>query len=626
MQRSGFYFSILITVTISALMLYFTGLIPALGEWFSYDQSLRLQTQAFMRGELALQPLPYGHRYDWAWGNGVQQLWGLGVPLIQLPFEIIARLFGSFGFPDRITFLLCYILVAVIFCKSLDSTINPNVNNIERMRERIKLIPLLLLAFLNPAFITMMRARFQPYEEVTAYGYLWALMLFALMHLFINNRRSYLYLLICLLAGFSPNIRPTIGAYGAVSFLIVFYLACQSRIKFRWTGLPVFMAGIIFLLVTNLLRFGSPLEFGHRLILDGDPPVDYLLKFDNPFNWLPFSSAALELLSALFFIDLYKLNVLKEGLFWQADVLRLREFNFKPFDSLTLVLLLLAWVIVAIAWLQKRKSSFSSGVEREGIIKWDGLWSFCSFTILFSFYSRTPALASRYLVDFGPAIVVAISVLYLYISDFMKDRLPRSLAFISGIALCILFSGWVFIGLSQARIAPLYQYLQEIEITNVATVETAKKKLVQMRQTKAQPLPVGYHCGDKEALYGIPVNNTGWGILTDCTVSLATTHFLDNPTCLAIHMEPVGLAQNLPGSNYSDREIKVKVGLETWDRVSEIPIDHGKIVTYCSKEEKKHERGGKSAIKLISIAWSDLRKHPNKVSLPIKLLSLEKVR
>lgn len=603
-------------------MLYFTGLIPAFGEWYSYDQSLRLQTQAFMRGELALQPVPYGHRYDWAWGNGIQQLWGLGVPFIQLPFELIARLFGFFGFPERITFLLFYILVATIFCKSIDSAISPHANNIERLRERIKLIPLLLLAFLNPAFITMMRARFQPYEEVAAYGYLWALMLFALMHLFINNRRSYLYLLICLLAGFSPNIRPTIGAYGVVTFLIVFYLAGQSRIRFRWAGLPVFMAGIVFLLATNLLRFGSPLEFGHRLILDGDPPVDYLLKFDNPLNWLPFSSAALELLSALFFIDLHKLNVLKEGLFWQTDVLRLREFNFKPFDSLTLLLLLLAWVVIAIAWLQNRKNSSSSDIERKDIIKWGGLWSICSFMMLFYFYSRTPALASRYLVDFGPAIVVGISALYLYASNFINDRLPQKVAFISGIALCIVFSGWVFIGLSQARIAPLYWYLQKIEITNVTTAETARGKLVQMRQVKELPLSAIYRCGDQESTYGIPTNNTGWDISKDCGVSIVTTHFLDNPTCLAVHFGPAGL---LPGG-YSDEEIRVKVGIETWNKVSNMPMGYGKIIVYCSKEEKKHEVRRQSAIKLVSIAWSDLRKHPNKVSLPIKLISLEKVR
>lgn len=622
MQRSGFYFSIFITITISALMLYFTGLIPTFGEWYSYDQSLRLQTQAFMRGELALRPLPYGHRYDWAWGNGIQQLWGLGVPLIQLPFELIARLFGFLGFPDRIIFFFFYVLVAIIFWKSLDSTITSNINNIARLRERMKLTPILLFAFLNPAFITMMRARFQPYEEVTAYGYLWALMLFALTHLFINNRRSYIYLLICLLAGFSPNIRPTIGAYGAVSFLIVFYLAYRSRIKFRWVGLPVFMAGIIFLLATNYLRFGSPLEFGHRLILDGDPPVDYLLKFDNPLNWLPFSSVALELLSALFFIDLHKINVLKEGLLWQTDVLRLREFNFKPFDSLTLTFLLLAWVVIAVVWLQNRKSSSSSNVERKGIIKWGGLWSICSFTMLFYFYSRTPALASRYLVDFGPAIVVGISVLYFYASNFIKDRLPQRLAFISSIALCILFSGWVFVGLSQARIAPLYQYLQEIEITNVATVEVAQKKLVQMRQAKGLPLPAIYRCGDQESTYGIPSNNTGWEISKDCRISIVTTHFLDSPACLAIRLEPADL---LPES-YSDEEIRVRVGLETWDRVSDIPIDHGKVVTYCSNEGKIYELGNQPAIELVSIAWSDLRKHPNKVSLPIKLISLEKER
>lgn len=187
-------------------MLYFTGLIPAFGEWYSYDQSFRLQTEAFMRGELALQPVPYGHQPDWVWGNGIQQVWGLGVPLLKLPFEMVAKLFGSFGFPDRFIFLFFYMFVVAIFFKSLNASLNINPRSQERsgLTDSIYIIPILLLAFLNPAFITMIRSSFQPYEEVIAYGYLWALMLFALLQLFIINRKGYLYLLICLLSGFSP--------------------------------------------------------------------------------------------------------------------------------------------------------------------------------------------------------------------------------------------------------------------------------------------------------------------------------------------------------------------------------------------------------------------------------------
>src|SRR5881398_3054383 len=78
------------------------------GAWYSGDFSYRLQTQAFLRGALALQPVPHGLRYDWAWGHGAQQVWGLGMPLVRLPFEAAARRFGAFGFPDGICFLIFY--------------------------------------------------------------------------------------------------------------------------------------------------------------------------------------------------------------------------------------------------------------------------------------------------------------------------------------------------------------------------------------------------------------------------------------------------------------------------------------------------------------------------------------
>lgn len=625
--------SIILIIIISSLMLYFTDLIPAIGEWYSYDQSFRLQTEAFMRGELALQPVPHGHRIDWAWGNGIQQVWGLGVPLLKLPFEMVAKLFGSFGFPDRFIFLFFYMFIMAIFLKSLDAALSLNPQSQGRFSRRIYSIPILFFAFLTPAFITMIRSSFQPYEEVIAYGYLWALMLFALLQIFIINRKGYLYLLICLLSGFSPCIRPTLLAYGGITFLIAFFLA-KDGTKFRWLGLLAFIAGIISLLVTNHLRFGSPLEFGHSLTLSGLPFIDYILKFDNPVKLLSFTSAALELLSALFFVDLHKLYVLDEGLLWQSDVLRVRESNFKPYDSMALILLLLAWVIVAVTWIRGRKGIFSSDTERERITKWGGLWSLCSFIILFYFYSRFPFLTSRYLVDFGPAIVVGIIMLCLYVIDIARKKLPRKVSLPLVIILCVAFSGWGLFSVLNATIVPIYQDLPEIERTNVAPAEIARKKLAQMRRTEGPSLPAGYHCGDSETMYGIPYNNVGWKAATDCGVFWVTTHLLENPTCLAVHVEPVKFIDERL-NDYSDAEIKVKVGLTSLHRESEMKIGLGKIITYCSKEGKSNI-ADKEDLKLISIAWIDFRKHPDtlrgkhfKLSLPlppIKLLSLEKIR
>lgn len=598
-------------------MLHFTGLIPAFGKWYSYDQSLRLQVQAFMRGELALQAVPYGHRHDWAWGNGIQQVWGLGVPLIQLPFEFFSRLFGLFGFPDRIIFLIFYALVALIFWNSLDSATDRAISDTEWLEKRIQSIPVLFLGFLSPAFITMMQAKLGPYEEVIAYGYLWAFMLFALMRLFMNNPKTYLYLLICLLSGFSPNLRPTTGAYGIATFLTVFFLAGRSRTRFRWIGPPVFMAGILFLLATNYLRFGSPVEFGHKLLLTSAPVVDYILKFDNPITWVQFTDAALELFSALFFLDLSS----NEPLIWYSNVPRMLEFNFKPYNSVTLALLLFAWLLGALNFLQGKVQEKFSGIRYEGYVQMALIWSFCSFVILFFFYSRTPALASRYLIDFAPAIFVGIGGLFLFLAQIIRSKLPESLApaliFISS----SLIIGWIFLGIYRSEIIPMYQHLSEVELKNVTSAKIARAKLDSMRRTSGPPLPEIYFCGDRNN-FDIPYNNAGWRQGTDCSVGLVTTHFLNNPSCVGIYIEPL----NIGMSNYSDREIEVKSGLERLNRTSEVKYGQGKIITYCTKEERENKNTADEQFNLISIAWINLRKHPDFSSPPVSLISLGKIR
>src|SRR5262249_40372837 len=66
-----------------------------------------LQTESLLAGRTALTADPTLLRNDWAWnGSAGQQVWGLGVPLIRLPFELAAQLTGAPGFPDRLGPLL----------------------------------------------------------------------------------------------------------------------------------------------------------------------------------------------------------------------------------------------------------------------------------------------------------------------------------------------------------------------------------------------------------------------------------------------------------------------------------------------------------------------------------------
>src|SRR5712671_4140302 len=91
-----------VTVYATAL-LYFCGIIPSWGSWYSSSPYARAQVHALLRGDLALSHNPADLHMDLCWsGKGVQQVWGLGVPLWQLPFDVLAGIYGFSKFPDRI--------------------------------------------------------------------------------------------------------------------------------------------------------------------------------------------------------------------------------------------------------------------------------------------------------------------------------------------------------------------------------------------------------------------------------------------------------------------------------------------------------------------------------------------
>src|SRR5258705_3713175 len=63
----------------------------------------RAQVDAFLGGRLALSDAPDALAHDLAWTDqGVQQVWGLGVPAWQTPFELAGRAVGVSPFPDRV--------------------------------------------------------------------------------------------------------------------------------------------------------------------------------------------------------------------------------------------------------------------------------------------------------------------------------------------------------------------------------------------------------------------------------------------------------------------------------------------------------------------------------------------
>lgn len=171
-----------------------------------------------------------------------------------------------------------------------------------------------------------------------------------------------------------------------------------------------------------------------------------------------------------------------------------------------------------------------------------------------------------------------------------------------------------------------YGHRSEIEKLVAKTAEVAQEELMRMRRTTGPLLPAEYNCRDKETKYGIPSNNEGWDMSASCTVNLVTTHFLDAPDCIAIHVEPIGGAPGWMEKIYSDEEIEVKNGLEKMRRISDVRTGFGKVITFCTDRKEIFKGDNGQQIKLISVKWSNLQRHPNLSTPPLRLIMLKKVQ
>lgn len=103
----NFFYCLLIPLALSVL----TDLLPDWDQWYSIEDRYRAQTAALAEGHFSLGDTLGEIQHDNTWsGGGVHQVWGLGVPFLQLPFELLAKAFGFDMFPDQL------ILAFGLFC------------------------------------------------------------------------------------------------------------------------------------------------------------------------------------------------------------------------------------------------------------------------------------------------------------------------------------------------------------------------------------------------------------------------------------------------------------------------------------------------------------------------------
>jgi hypothetical protein len=391
-----------------------TGLIGGWGRWYSHDLTYRRQTEAFLRCETPLSRNIADLSWDMAWSEGgVQQVWGLGVPIWRLPFELLARAVGQPAFPDRLALaaaiaLSAYVVVASLLPPAGLVTGRQWMCAAVTQPERL-IVGFLLVAF--PPVLGLFSGPFNVYEEPIVFGYYHAIGLFASTGAFARRATPSRYVLNGILAGFIGFIRPTHFVYGIATVLSDMSVARRERWSLSRVGIApaLLIAGGLALFASNARRFGGGFEFGHRLNATG-ADIMYASRFGASFDQQPYWRRTLELLGALYFVrelngvDNFQSDVVR----WQVPTPRWRHFYSRTFDVSHLVICVGATAVLAGSAVFPRMRPLNSANNAGGFA-----WIVLPMGALAAFYAFYYSISSRYMLDFAPAIAAAVASLLL---------------------------------------------------------------------------------------------------------------------------------------------------------------------------------------------------------------------
>ena len=559
--------ALIISLFYTFVTLFFTGWIQIYGHWFSPYLAYRFQTDALLQGQLKLSDNVLHLDHDLTWSmQGVHQVWGLGIPLWRLPFEILAFIFGFDAFPDRISFGLFLFFTAFLIVKLF-------VLKIFLKFENTHIIYFALtLSLLFPPFISLMKTRGGIWEEAIAYQYLYSLLLLVILFRIYERPAVIKYIVLCAVSGIGGLIRPTALFYGFSSVIIASFflfkgsnrqLLSQKKIIICFIiGIFTYLIGLALLLATNYIRFGSSTEFGHSLNLQSLTGSMYSTKFDCPYQSESFINSAIELFGLLFLAneryngDNWYQNNIFDG---QSTTSRFREIYFRTYDLSYFLLLI---VNISIFLYLKFKSPkpklakclqdkcYFNEVQRYQIVT---IWSTLSAIPLLYFYMNTPVISSRYMLDFAPAFAVMAISAWLLLINLSQNLVVKTIAFISF---------FIWFGTQFLLIESNYGPPSGMRYKSMYYLKRSfqhKSQINSIDQLKNIDAKVGNN--------NIPFNLTGWNLgvnnVNDTSsilgsVSSIVIVFMKDIEFIELKIAPLNNLDITPSINH----IRIKVGLE----------------------------------------------------------------
>ncbi len=607
-----------VCLVLSFVLVILTGIIPEWGCWYSIEDRYRMQTSALAEGHFSLGNTLSGLQHDNTWsGGGVHQVWGLGIPFLRLPFEMLARVFGFDPFPDQL--VLAFWLFCVTFwgCRvvvqagSLHITGSPGFS--QRVDYFSRIVALFLLLFFS-SLITLLSSRMEVYEEALVYTYLYGIAEALTLLWFIRKPRLKGWLILSAMAGLGAFIRPTLLFYGAASVLVgalQLFLNRPHPVRdaapksflirlglpgYSWLWGPfLFLLGGGLLFLTNLKRFDDGFEFGHRLNVQwGDEMFGsvYSTRFDCPWQDEPVISAGKELFGLLFLpakfnnVDWYEQNLFPG----QSSTFRWRETYLRTYDLSVLGLVLCSFTVGAVAWRRRKPPPSEESSDNPATISptdevgYLALWSFLAAAPLVGFYLWSPVITSRYMLDFGPAFALAIFAFYEW--GCRKIRKPKWAILWGSVFLC-----WLFVEVALSLSYAGRDARWPISIDRNTVVSNQLRNQPKNNETEFDGL--------------------GWNKEDETTKAIVTV-FAHDAEFLELELEPnqslINAMAKKGETNFPKPDpevIRAKIGLEYLERESITKTEYGCKIRFKGPQRKVYQSGYQVAF-LALIAKEDL--------------------
>jgi hypothetical protein len=239
-------------------------------------------------------------------------------------------------------------------------------------------------------------------------------------------------------------------------------------------------------------------------------------------------------------------------------------------------------------------------------------WSVIAFSACFLFYLRTPAIASRYMVDFLPALAACPVALLLLLRSRISRFESTRLAVAVSIGVTAITIASLAYGISKGRISPSHA------CEPAWTLEEVTAELSWFKPP-AMAIPDTYECHKANAL-GMTMNLDGWNTNSDCGVNVLSVFVFEAPKCIQIDFEnPTHEAVG-----YSTDEIQVRIHLTLANRVRTEQQKESRSSTFCDPHVSQSLAAG-PVPRLVTIGWVNVEHFAKSPLPPIRLLRVRSV-